>query len=96
MFSDVFQRARERQLESMREYKRYYDRRYRAKDEEYRPGDRVWCKNFGATSKTDDPWLGPYIVVQCVGRRHLEFVNKGGRIYRTHMRNTKRVIDRPV
>ena len=46
VLSDVFRRARERQLESMREYKRYYDRRYRAKDEEYRPGDRVWCKNF--------------------------------------------------
>ena len=43
--SEVFQRARERQSERMAEYKRYHDRRHRAREEEYRPGDRVWCKS---------------------------------------------------
>ena len=92
MLSDVFQRARERQSERMAEYKRYYDQRHRAREEEYRPGDRVWCKNFNARSKMDDPWVGPFVVMQCVGRRHLDLQDEGGRVYRTHMRNIKRVL----
>ena len=94
--SSVFQRARARQTERMSEYKQQYDRRYRAKYQEYRSGDRVWLKNFGARSKMDDPWLGPYIVSQCVGRRHLDIQDDGGRAYRTHMRNVKCVAARPV
>ena len=46
LLSEVFRRARERQSECMREYKRHYDRRHRAKDIDYRPGDRVWFKNL--------------------------------------------------
>ena len=55
----------------------------------------MWCKNFNARTKMDDPWVGSYAVVQCVGRRHLDLVDRTGRKYRTHMRNTKRVHDLP-
>ena len=44
----------------------------------------------------DDPWLGPYVVVQRVGRRHVDVQDDRGRIRRTHMRNMKRVFECPV
>lgn len=96
MLSDVLRRAHKQQSESMRGYKQQYDRRHRARDPTLRPGDQIWLKNFDASAKMDDPWVGPYIVESCVGRRHVNYIDRKGTVRRTHVKNVKRVCERSV
>ena len=96
MMSDVFRRARRQQVVSMRAYKKHYDRRHQAKEVSLIPGYQILCKNFCARTKMDDPWLGPFVVVAPVGRRHLDYIDSKGVIRRTHVRNTKCVHVRDV
>ena len=94
--SSTLQRAQARQAEENKRYKRQYDRRYQVQDFSYKPGDRLWIKNFQQKSKMDDPWCGPYIVVSNVGRRHVDYMDKKGAIRRTHLKNTKLFSERNV
>lgn len=96
LLSDTFQRARQRQTTRAGRYKQQYDRRHGVKEKVFRPGDQIWCRNFNARSKLDNPWIGPFVVVSCVGRRHVEYMDQRGMMRRTHVQNVKSVIERSV
>ena len=93
---DTLEQVRKNQAINYREYKAHYDRRNRASDTCYRPGDRVWYRNFNGKTKIDDPWDGPYVILCRVGRRHIEFSDKKGMTRRTHVKNIKPFFERAV
>ena len=89
LLSSTLQRAQARQAEESKRYKQQYDRRYRVQERVYKPGDRLWVRNFQARSKMDDPWRGPYVVMSNVGRRHVDYMDNRGTVRRTHTKNVK-------
>lgn len=96
LMSSTLQQAQARQERKASEYKQQYDRRRQVQDCDYKPGDRLWVRNFRIRSKLDNPWIGPFVVVTSVGRRHIDYMNKKGVIRRTHVKNTKRLNERRV
>ena len=96
LLSDTFEQARKSQASSYRQSKADYDRRHRATDIPIRSGDQILCRNFNARTKMDDPWVGPFVVSQLVGRRHVEYMDRKGVIRRTHVKHVKPVFDRSV
>ena len=96
LLAATLRQAQDNQERTALRYKRQYDRRHQVRDMRYRPGDRFWMRNFDARSKMDNPWLGPYVVVTKVGRRHIEYADGRGRVRRTHVKNTKPWNDRAV
>ena len=96
ILSDTFEQARKTQTSSYRQYKADYDRRKRVNDQALSSGDQIWCRNFNAKTKMDDPWVGPFIVARLVGRRHVDYIDKKGVIRRTIVRYVKPVSERAV
>ena len=96
VLSETLKQARSNQQVSHQQYKAQYDKRHRVVDHAIKSGDRVWCRNFSAKSKMDDPWVGPFVVARRAGRRHIELMDRKGMIRRTHVKHVKPVFERPV
>ena len=96
LLSAVFRQAQEQRLRSAESYKRQYDRRHGAREVTLQPGERVWLRNFGARAKMDHPWVGPYTVVSVHGRRHVDLIDRGGRVRRAHVKHLKSARAREV
>ena len=89
LLSAVFQQAQRQRSRSAEWYKGQYDRRHGVREVTLRPGEHVWLRNFNARTKMDHPWAGPYTVVSVRGRRHVDIMNRAGRVKRAHMKHLK-------
>lgn len=96
LLSATMRNALQKQGLQMGQYKKRYDARHKCKDKYLKSGDQVWCQNFNARSKLDDPWVGPYTVVTLVGRRHVDCIDSRGAIRRVHINHLKPVCARSV
>ena len=96
LLAATLKRAQACRKEMSERYKQQFDKRHHTTDICYQKGDQIWVRNMRRASKMDDPWLGPFPVIGMTGRRHVEYVNSGGTVSRTHVQHTKRCIARHV
>ena len=81
--------------------KKQYDQKNHTKLLHLKPGDEIRVKNVhirpGVSRKMLDPWSSVYVVVQMVGRRHVDYLDpRTGVTRRTHVKFVKPVVPRDV
>ena len=99
--AETLKQAHEAFEESQRIEKKQYDRKYQARMMYLKPGDKIRVKNVqfrpGISRKMQDPWSPIYIVVDVVGRRHVDYVDpRNGITRRTHTKFVKPVVRREI
>ena len=101
MVASTLKAAHETLREGQNVQKRAYDLRHRVREPRYKPGDQVRIRNFdnckGMSRKMCNPWTDVYIVVDLVGRRHVNCLDpRTGKTRRTHVKFLKPVVELDV